>query len=148
LDDHAYAIEMAPVWAVRGPDRGVISEGPVGYPSWGRSRLFRYEIHCWRDGTIPDAAAAVDSPRRLSTNETMARNVVELVTSCPAPTWGRDELRTGEMWNSNSLTAWLLDRSGHAADALRPPAGGRAPGWRAGLSVAARDTGTTSTTLQ
>jgi hypothetical protein len=30
LDDHAYAIEMAPVWAVRGPERGAISEGPVG----------------------------------------------------------------------------------------------------------------------
>jgi hypothetical protein len=144
LDGHAYAIEMAPVWALRDPDRGVISEGSVGSRSWGRSRLFRYEIHCWRDGTIPDAAAAVDSPRRLSANEAMARNVVELMPSCPIPTWGRDELRTGEMWNSNSLTAWLLDRSGHATDALRPPAGGRAPGWTAGLSVAARDTMPTS----
>jgi hypothetical protein len=140
LDDHAFAIEMAPVWAVRDHERGVISEGPVGSPSWGRSRLFRYEIRCWRDGTIPDAATAVDSPRRLSTDRVMAQRVLELVPSCPVLTWGRDEHRTGDMWNSNSLTAWLLARSGHATDAIGPPAGGRAPGWAAGLTVAALDT--------
>jgi hypothetical protein len=138
LDSHAYVIEMAPVWAVRDPNRGVIAEGPVGSPWLGRSRLFRYEIHCWRDGTIPDAAAAVDSPERASTDRAMARKVVELLPSCPVVTWGRDELRTGEMWNSNSLTAWLLARSGHDTDAIRPPTGGRAPGWAAGLTVAGR----------
>ena len=138
VDDHAYAIEMAPVWAVATPDRGVISEGPVGSPSLGRLRLFRYEIHCWRDGTIPDMDEAVDSPERLSTDQVMAREVVKLVPSCPVLTWGRDELLTGEMWNSNSLTAWLLARSGHDTDGLRAPRGGRAPGWSAGLSVAAR----------
>ena len=42
------------------------------------------------------------------------------------------------MWNSNSLTAWLLARSGHRMDAISPPAQGRAPGWHAGLTVAAR----------
>ena len=44
------------------------------------------------------------------------------------------------MWNSNSLTAWLLSRRGHdpAAPGLQPPAHGRAPGWSAGLIVAAR----------
>ena len=84
LDDHPYAIEMAPVWALRTPDRGVTSEGPVGAPSWGRSRLFRYEIRCWRDGTIPDAVTAVDSPRRVSTDRVMARAVLELVASCPS----------------------------------------------------------------
>jgi hypothetical protein len=139
LDNHPYAIEMAPVWAVPDPDRGVISEGPVGAPSWGRSRLFRYEIRCWRDGTIPDAGTAVDSPRRLSTDRVMARKVIELVPSCPLLTWGRDERLTGEMWNSNSLTAWLLARSGHDTDATQPPPGGRAPGWDAGLTVATRE---------
>ena len=139
LDRHPYAIEMAPVWAMRNPDRGVISEGPVGSPSWGRTRLFRYEIRCWRDGTIPDAAAAVDSPRRLSTDDDVARRLLDLVPSCPLLTWGRDERLTGEMWNSNSLTAWLLARSGHDTDAIQPPPGGRAPGWDAGLAVAARD---------
>jgi len=58
LGDHPYAIEMAPVWAVGDPDRGVVSEGPVGVPSWGRSRLFRYEIRCWRDGSIPNWTAS------------------------------------------------------------------------------------------
>lgn len=69
---HAFAIEMAPVWAVHASDRGVTAEGPVGMPSWGRARVFRYEIRCWPDGTLPDVAAAVDSPRRVSTDETKA----------------------------------------------------------------------------
>ncbi len=139
LGGDAFAIEMAPVWAVGNRERGVISEGPVGLPSWGRSRLFRYEIRCWRDGTIPDVLAAVDSPRRVSADDSKARRVLELVPLFPNATWGRDELRTGEMWNSNSLTAWLLALSGHDTGTLRPPAGGRAPGWSAGLIVAARE---------
>jgi hypothetical protein len=65
--------------------------------------------------------------------------VLELVPSVPTPTWGRDELRTGEMWNSNSLVSWLLARAGLEADPLSPPSDGRAPGWEAGLVVARRD---------
>ena len=42
------------------------------------------------------------------------------------------------MWNSNSVIAWVLARSGIDADSIHPPAGGRAPGWRAGLVVAHR----------
>ena len=137
--EDAYAIEMAPVWAVRDPARGVVSEGPVGSRTLGRSRLFRYEVRCWRNGTIPDMDEAVGSPRRLSTDPAVSENVVDLVPSCPDLTWGRDEMCTGEMWNSNSLTAWLLARSGHDTDALGPPADGRAPGWTAGLVVAGRD---------
>jgi hypothetical protein len=53
-------------------------------------------------------------------------------------TWGRDEVRAGEMWNSNSLVSWLLVRAGVSTDSIGPPAGGRAPGWDAGLRVAAR----------
>jgi len=30
----------------------------------------------------------------------------------PSPVWGRDELRTGDMWNSNSVIACLLARGG------------------------------------
>ena len=82
-DDH-FAIEMAPVWGNRQPDRGVVSEGAF-----------------------------------------------------PTFTWGRDELGTGEMWNSNSLIAWLLARSGLQADLVSLPADGRAPGWSAGLVAAA-----------
>jgi hypothetical protein len=137
---HAHAIEMAPVWAVGGHGRGVVSVGPVGSPSWGRSRLFRYEVRCWRDGVIPDATTAVDSPRRVSISSSQAHDVLRLVESFPTATWGRDEQQAGEMWNSNSLTAWLLALSGHDIEspALQPPTGGRAPGWSAGLLVAAR----------
>jgi hypothetical protein len=50
----------------------------------------------------------------------------------------RYELRAGEMWNSNSMIAWLIARTGLDADGIKPPAGGRAPGWNAGLVVARR----------
>ncbi|MGZ4415322.1 MAG: hypothetical protein ACXVRZ_13265 [Gaiellaceae bacterium] len=56
----------------------------------------------------------------------------------PTPTWGRDELGTGEMWNSNSFIAWLITATGLEVDSLRPPSGGRAPGWDAGVVVARR----------
>ena len=92
------------------------------------------------DGVIPDAATAVDSPRRVSTSSSQASDVLRLVGSFPTATWGRDEQQAGEMWNSNSLTAWLLALSRHDIEstALQPPRGGRAPGWSAGLVVAAR----------
>ncbi|SKB10413.1 hypothetical protein [Aeromicrobium choanae] len=139
LDGHDHAIEMAPVWSLRVPDRGVVSEGPVGFHSAGRLRLFRYEVRCWRDGFIPDVRSAVGGPKRVSTGSAPARRVLDAVPSFPTATWGRDELRAGEMWNSNSLTSWLLRRSGHDLGDLHPPGGGRAPGWDAGGLVAHRD---------
>jgi hypothetical protein len=138
LDRDRFVIEMAPVWATRATDRGVVGEGPVGVATLGRSRLFRYEVRRWRNGTIPDAATAVASPVRLSTDRASAQRVLDLVPGFPTRTWGRDELGTGEMWNSNSLTSWLLARSGHETDEIHPPAHGRVPGWSAGLAVAAR----------
>ena len=87
----------------------------------------------------PDRGEAVDSPRRVSSDPARARQLLDLVPRFPTATWGRDEQQTGEMWNSNSLIAWLLARSGHDSDAISPPAHGRAPGWLAGLSVAARE---------
>ena len=65
--------------------------------------------------------------------------MLDLVPAFPTGTWGRDDLVAGEMWNSNSLTSWLLARSGHDTDGLGPPSKGRAPGWAAGLAVAERD---------
>jgi hypothetical protein len=59
--------------------------------------------------------------------------------SVRTPVWGRDELRAGEMWNSNSVISWLIARSGLDAESIRPPVGGRAPGWYAGLAVARRE---------
>ena len=66
---------------------------------------------------------------------------IDLVPEFPTRTWGADELRTGEMWNSNSLVSWLLTRSGHDLTHVCPPEGGRAPGWNAGLLVARRQVG-------
>ena len=42
------------------------------------------------------------------------------------------------MWNSNSMISWLIARTGLDVDAITPPAGGRAPGWDAGVVVATR----------
>lgn len=135
-----FAIEMAPVWSTDAPDRGVVCEGPVGLRWLGVSRLFRYEVRCWRNGVIPDLVEAVDSPRRLSTDPARAEQIMSLAPVFPTATWGRDELGTGDMWNSNSLVAWLLARSGHDLDSVTPPLHGRAPGWAAGLVVALRST--------
>jgi ribose transport system substrate-binding protein len=49
-----------------------------------------------------------------------------------------DELEAGEMWNCNSVIAWLITRAGIRTAALRPPPGGRAPGWGSGVEVAMR----------
>lgn len=136
-----YVIEMAPVWSLREPDRGVVAEGPVGLAWLGRSALFRYEVRRWRNGYIPDAAEAVEGPRELSTDPGLAGRVLELVPAFPTATWGRDELGTGEMWNSNSLVSWLLVRGGYPIDRPPLPAHGRAPGWAAGIAVARRQAG-------
>jgi hypothetical protein len=77
-------------------------------------------------------------PQLLTADERLARRVLDLVPEVPTPVWGRDELGTGETWNSNSVISWVIARSGIDAESLRPPAGGRAPGWRAGLVVARR----------
>jgi hypothetical protein len=132
-----FVIEQAPAWS-ESSERGVVAEGAVGTHAAGRFRLFRYEIRCWRDGVIPDVAEAVESPQRLSADPDHARQLLELVRQVPTPVWGRDELRTGEMWNSNSLISWLITRSDLDVDSIHPPAGGRAPGWRAGVVVARR----------
>ena len=116
----------------------MVAEGAVGTCAAGRFRLFRYEVRRWREGEIPDAAEAIESPQPLSENPDVARRVFELVPEMPTPVWGRDELRTGEMWNSNSFISWLLVRSGLDVSVVQPPAGGRAPGWHAGVVVGRR----------
>jgi hypothetical protein len=121
-----------------GPSRGVLVEGPVGSHWLGRWRVFRYEVRRWRDGIIADADEAVASPQLLSRDLVVARRLLELVGSLPSPVWGRDELGTGDMWNSNSVIASLLAQSGLPMEAIHPPAGGRAPGWQAGITIARR----------
>jgi hypothetical protein len=79
----------------------------------------------------------VGGPQRVSSDEAKARQVLELVASVPALVWGRDEMGAGDMWNSNSVVAWLLERAGLEAASIRTPDGGRAPGWTAGIVIAA-----------
>lgn len=133
-----FVVEMTPIPDGNGERRGVVAEGAVGSRRARRLRIFRYEVRRWRGGSIPDRNEAVDSPQQLSDNLEQARRLLELVPQVPTPVWGRDELDAGEMWNSNSLIAWLLARAGFDTDSITPPADGRAPGWHAGLVVAHR----------
>lgn len=135
--DGRWVIEQAPAWSGN-EERGVVAEGAVGMRAAGRLRLFRYEVRCWLDGEIPDLAEAVESPRRVSDDPDDGRRLLELVRLAPTPTWGRDELGAGEMWNSNSLVSWLIVRTGIDAESIPLPSGGRAPGWSAGIVVARR----------
>ena len=129
-------IEQTPIPDRHGERRGVVAEGPVGTRWAGRFRLFRYEIRRWREGEIPDIRDAIASPVRLADDLPQARRVLDLLPSVPTPVWGRDEYNAGEMWNSNSITAWVLSRSAIDVAAIHPPRGGRAPGWDAGRIVA------------
>jgi hypothetical protein len=134
-----WVVEQAPVHDLRGDQRGVVAEGPVGSRWAGRLRIFRYEIRLWPGGSIPDVREAVDSPQLLSEDERVAGGVLDAVRRVPTPVWGRDEMGAGEMWNSNSVVSWSLATGGIDAEAIEPPRGGRAPGWEAGVRVALRD---------
>jgi hypothetical protein len=139
LPSGKFVIEQA--WPIPRGDRklrGVVSEGPVGTRLTRFARFLRYEIRRWPDGVISDIDEAVASPVCLSGDVVVAARILELVSEVPTPVWGRDELRAGEMWNSNSLISWLIARSGLDVDAVQPPPGGRAPGWHAGIAVARR----------
>jgi hypothetical protein len=136
VPEGGFVVEQAPVVNLDSSSRGVVAEGPVGTRWAGRFRVFRYEVRRWRDGEIPDVRAAIGSPIRVSQSLTQARRILEVLPSLPTPVWGRDEFRTGEMWNSNSVVSWALARSGVDVSSIRPPIGGRAPGWHAGLVVA------------
>jgi hypothetical protein len=132
-----FTIEVAPVEDRNGERRGAIAEGPVGTKWAGRWRVFRYEVRRWRDGNIPDASSAT-SRQRLPADVRCAQRLLDVLPSVPVPVWGRDELGAGEMWNSNSVVSWALSCGGIDAASIQLPPGGRAPGWDAGLIVAAR----------
>jgi hypothetical protein len=133
-----FVIEQAPVPDRHGERRGVVAEGPVGFRRLGRFRVFRYEIRRWRDGLIPDIDQAIGSPVRVTDEVEVATRILDLLPSIPTPVWGRDEFGAGEMWNSNSVVSWVLARSGAPVENIHPPVNGRAPGWDAGLAIAAR----------
>jgi hypothetical protein len=132
-----FVVEMGPVADANGARRGVVAEGAVGSRLLAHFRVFRYEVRCWRDG-ITAYDYAVESPREITDDPFRAERVLALVRRVPPLIWGRDQLVTGEMWSCNSLTSWLLARSGFELDSIQPPAGGRAPGWTAGAVIAQR----------
>jgi hypothetical protein len=133
-----FVIEQAPVPKGDGAARGVVAQGSVGTRCAGRFRIFRYEVRRWRDGQIPDVRAAVGDPLRVSRSLACARRVLDVLAEMPTPVWGRDELHTGEMWNSNSVVSWALARGGVGTATINPPQRGRAPGWHAGIVMAHR----------
>jgi hypothetical protein len=139
LPEGRYVIEVAPRPDWDRERRGVVADGAVGHRWLGRFRLFRYEVRRWLDGILPDEGFAV-STVRIDLDVDRARRVIELLPSVPTPVWGRDELGAGEMWNSNSVASWVLCRAEIDLAPFAMPAGGRAPGWDAGIVVAGRET--------
>jgi hypothetical protein len=135
-----YTVEMTPVPDAKPEQRGVVGSGPVGLRQLGRLRLFRYEIRRWRDGFVPDLQYAVASPIRIATHPALVRHIFDLVACVPTPVWGRDELHAGEMWSCNSVVSWTLATAGVDLDLVSLPPRARAPGWDAGIVVAARST--------
>ncbi|HRJ06226.1 MAG TPA: hypothetical protein PK096_04440 [Candidatus Saccharibacteria bacterium] len=133
-----YTIEQAPVVNKDVSERGVVAEGPVGMRILGGLAIFRYEVRCWKEGNIPDLDTAAGQPTVVTRNEEQIDKILKGIVDVPTPVWGRDELHTGEMWNSNSVISWVLEQSGIDASTFRPPDGGRAPGWQAGIKVAHR----------
>ncbi len=119
--------------------RGVVLAGPVFAPLMARLRVFQYEVRVWRDGILPDAGEAIGGPQLVSTSLARAEAILESAHQLPDLVWGRDQIRAGEMWNSNSVISWLLARAGLQMDSIQPPSGGRAPGWAAGLTAAGYD---------
>jgi hypothetical protein len=138
FEDTTYAVKMGPVWNVPTAERGVVCEGPVGARRLGRLRAFRYEVRCWPDGEIPDLEEAVGPPRRISDEQDEVAAVLDVLRQVPPLTWGRDELGTGDIWNSNFVVSWALARTSHEMADITPPPNGRAPGWHAGLVLAER----------
>lgn len=136
--DGRVTLEVAPTPDRFGRDRrGVVGAGPVGSRRLGRWRWFRYEVRCWAGGAIPDLDAAA-ALQRVSTDAGEITAVLAAAAAVPTPTWGRDEIGAGDMWNSNSVVAWVLAEAGLLDRVGGPPPGGRAPGWHAGAVAAER----------
>jgi hypothetical protein len=137
LPPYSWMIEMTPVWSMDGGDRGVVAEGAVGARWAGRSRLFRYEVHCWRGGSISDIAEAVASPTRLTADEPTCRRLLALLPSVPTRSgaetnWtpGRCGTRTRSPPGHWRAANWTPEPFDH------PPAAGRPGGTRAFLPAA------------
>jgi hypothetical protein len=123
-------VDMGPTWGRTRGTRRVVLRGPVGSRWLGWCALFRYELRVVDGGNRPPGVLEVGDELRVPAD------VLALLSDVPACTWGRDEAGAGEMWTSNSVVSWLLERAG--VPGVEPPRGYRAPGWAAGARVARR----------
>lgn len=130
VDGAVRSVDMAPTWGRSAGTRHVVLTGPVGSRLLGWCPLFRYELRVV-DATAPPAHVLHESDVIR-----LPPDVLDGLADVPALTWGRDEAGAGEMWTSNSVVSWLLER--HGVTSVEPPAGHRAPGWDAGRRVARR----------
>ena len=130
VDGAVRSVDMAPTWGRSAGPRHVVLTGPVGSRLLGWSPLFRYELR------IVDAPAPPGHVLHAGADLTLPADVLDDLAAVPVLTWGRDEAGVGEMWTSNSVVSWLLER--HGVTSVEPPAGHRAPGWDAGRRVARR----------
>ena len=138
LPSGCYMVEMTPVRDSALEARGVVAGGPVGARKAGCLRLFRYEVRRWRNGVVSDLSYAVNSPTPVTRDAATAARIFDALPSVPTPTWGRDELRAGEMWSCNSVISWALTTAGVDLDEIPFPPHACAPGWDAGRVVAQR----------
>jgi hypothetical protein len=83
VDGERYAIEVAPSWDADEASRGVVATGAVGSPLLGSWRLFRYEVRCWRDGSIPDLDYAVGDRIRVTSAPAAARRLLAAARHVP-----------------------------------------------------------------
>jgi hypothetical protein len=95
-----FVVEMTPAWGSAHTSAGSVASGPVAFKLLGRSRFFRYEVHCARNGVIPHREHAVGEPECLSNDPDAAGRILALAPRCPTARWGRDDFGAGDMWNS------------------------------------------------
>ena len=136
VDEGAFTLELTPAF-VGGP-LPPLATGPVGIRGADRLRLFRYQLRRVPGDTLPDEEWAEGEPFHLTDDCEAVRRIVALAPSTPPHVWGRRVRGTNEMWTSDSVISWLLVRAGIDLSNVLIPAGGRAPGWSAGLSLAAK----------
>jgi hypothetical protein len=98
VPEKQYVVDQGPAWS-EGSRCGVVGEGAGSAAgATGSSRTSQR----------PSRA----HERRLTQEPELGQRLLDLAPQVPTPVWGRDELGTGEMWNSNSTISWLLARAG------------------------------------
>lgn len=135
-DAPTMTVELTPAFI--GSPVPPVATGPVGFRGADRFRLFRYQLRCLPVERLPDEQWAVGTPTRLSDESAVVHRILDLAPVVPRYVWGRRVPGTTEMWTSDSVISWLLVQAGIDLTGIGPPAGGRAPGWDAGLTIARR----------